>query len=234
LPDFNILKELLFGSMRGLLYTQGWVLAAIASVLIFVVLGRFKKAYAITDRLLRDSAIFSFVGLALLLEMNCSFNGWHGGSSAGPRYLSIILPACAVTAGLSYSRAPEFLRQAMVAGLAMATALAILVFGVATILAPETGPLFGIYFQWLLAYTGIPLERTAYLLLAFGWLTYRAIRSNCDEREALTVRNVQSVSIEDSQPLQMAKPPRSAVGENADSSPQVPELESGVEAAPAQ
>ena len=39
----------------------------------------------------------------LLILMNSTFNGWHGGHSSGPRYLSMILPSFSILAILIYN-----------------------------------------------------------------------------------------------------------------------------------
>ena len=42
-----------------------------------------------------ESVLFSVLALTFLL-MNVSFNGWHGGSSFGPRYLIPAIPFLAL------------------------------------------------------------------------------------------------------------------------------------------
>jgi uncharacterized membrane protein len=177
IPDTRVLQELLVGSARGLLFTQGWVFVALAAVLGLFVVGLWDARFVIHDRLLRDSAIFSFVGLALVLVMNCSFNGWHGGMAPGPRYLAIVLPPCAVTAGLLFPKLPAFLRHLMVLSLSLSVVLFILVYGTHNLLVPENA-LFTAYLRNLMDASGIHLEHTLYLTLAIGWITYRAMRDS--------------------------------------------------------
>jgi hypothetical protein len=186
IPDPHVLWELLFGSARGLLYTQGWVLVTLAAILCLMVTAVWNQRFVIRDRLLRDCAIFSFVGLFLVLVMNCSFNGWHGGMTPGPRYLSIVLPPCAITLGLLYTRLTAFLRQAVVVSLTLSTVLFIFVYGTQTQLVPEN-ELFSAYLRYLIDPTGTRSANTLYLLFAFGWLAYRTVRSSTTpfEREGL-------------------------------------------------
>jgi hypothetical protein len=174
IPDTKVLNELLVGPARGLLYTQGWVLVAFTAVIVFAVLGLFDTRFRLRDRFLVQSAIFSSVGLVLVLAMNCSFNGWHGGMTPGPRYLSHVFPVFAITAGLLFPRLPAVAKQAMVGFLVLAGALFVLVYSTKNVLAPETN-LFDSYFNDLLGAKGTHLERALYLTIAFGVVSYRAV-----------------------------------------------------------
>jgi hypothetical protein len=185
-PDPTILKELLVGPARGLLYTQGWVLLTFVGLLYVLLFIEKNKHFPHHDRLLRESTILSFGGLALLLVMNCSFNGWHGGATPGPRYLSIVLPVCAIPAGLLFSRLPSVIRQAMVVFLALSIVLFILVYGTRNLLTPET-ELFTAYLRNLLVANGEDLQRILYLTLAFGWVTYRAFHSVTKESGTILI-----------------------------------------------
>lgn len=97
--NFNIYYELLFGPKRGILVTQPWILIAFLIILVATFNKKIKAEY----RLFFASNLFIFI---LLLVMNASFGGWHGGSTIGPRYLSIVFPwfamsiACLVQEGL--------------------------------------------------------------------------------------------------------------------------------------
>ena len=95
IPRLSTLYYLLFGARRGILFTQPWM---------FPVIGY--SAWAVyKNKLSREWAawsIFSLGGLAGLLWMNASFNGWHGGGSPGPRYLSMVFPLIAILAGFHY------------------------------------------------------------------------------------------------------------------------------------
>jgi hypothetical protein len=83
--NFDIVYELFFGVRRGLLITQPWIIVAI--ILIFVSLR--SKFFNSEQKLFFGFNLFVF---SLLLIMNSSFGGWHGGSGFGPRYLAIIFP----------------------------------------------------------------------------------------------------------------------------------------------
>ena len=194
-PEAGILKELLVGSARGLLYTQGWLLVAFLGLIALFVMNLARANITFCDRLLRDSAIFSFMGLALLLLMNCAFNGWHGGATPGPRYLSIILPACAVTAGLAYPRFPTVARQAMVVFVILSLVLFVLVFGTRNLLAPENA-LFAAYLRSLVLVDGSSLERILYLTLAFCWVGYRTF-TTIQQQSAAPTTDALSTSTND-------------------------------------
>jgi hypothetical protein len=84
-PSWNVLIELLFGTSRGILFTQPWIL-----VLLFIIPWMFFSNKDLSQEK-KSVLVFSWVSLILMVLMNSSFNGWHGGMTAGPRYLSIAL-----------------------------------------------------------------------------------------------------------------------------------------------
>ena len=85
-PKLNIIFELLFGLKRGLLITQPWVLMAILLLL--------KSIFSDEKKYIRVYVV-SVLGFLLILLLNASFNGWHGGATSGPRYLCVALsPLC--------------------------------------------------------------------------------------------------------------------------------------------
>jgi hypothetical protein len=173
-PDVDIIKELLFGTYRSIFHTQGWVLVAILVIVVMAYGKRWEPRFQVSDKLLRDSAIFSFVGLGLLLAMNGSFNGWHGGGTPGPRYLSIVMPTCAIASGLIFTRVPAFIRQVMIVFLVESIVLFLLVFGTKNVVSTEGVRLYEGYFRNLILVNGPNLERMFYLALAIGFVTYRA------------------------------------------------------------
>jgi hypothetical protein len=174
MPDKQVLQELLFGTYRGILHTQGWVFIAMIGMVVVVCSNWWGSRFSVRDKLLRDSAVFSFVGLALLLVMNGSFNGWHGGATPGPRYLSIVMPTCAIAAGLLFARVPPFMRHAMVAFLVESMVLFLLVFGTKLVVSAEGIKLYEGYFRNLFLAAGPNLERILYLSLSIGFVAYRA------------------------------------------------------------
>lgn len=93
IPDWRILLQLCFGGERGLLFTQPWVLVS------FVIAVRALCRQKLS-RELYAGLFLAFGGLLGLLWMNGGFNGWHGGSAAGPRYLSIIFPCVGLMSGM--------------------------------------------------------------------------------------------------------------------------------------
>jgi hypothetical protein len=119
-PSWPVAKALLFGSGRGLLYTQPWVLLALAVLVLWA-----WRLWA--DRLsgMRVVVPFALGGFLLLFLMNASFGGWHGGVSPGPRYLSAILPVLGLALGLAYDKLPRPLRA--LAWLAVLPAIALFI-----------------------------------------------------------------------------------------------------------
>lgn len=92
-PDWGVLSELLFRPYRGLFpFTP--VLALSGYGLVRMLAERRRRAEAV---------LFGAIFLLFLL-MNSAFNGWHGGSSFGPRYLIPALPFLALPMALAFAR----------------------------------------------------------------------------------------------------------------------------------
>ncbi|HEX7149948.1 MAG TPA: hypothetical protein VF618_00560 [Thermoanaerobaculia bacterium] len=79
-PKLPVLFELTFGAQRGLFFLSPVLLAAIAGAVVMLRRG-----------LRIELAAIAWIVVAFLL-VNASFNGWHGGSAIGPRYLLPIVP----------------------------------------------------------------------------------------------------------------------------------------------
>lgn len=142
LPDPLVFAKLLFGWWRGILFSQPWVLVALA----------------LTPRLLcTDSAkrasLYGTAGLILLLIMNASFGSWHGGSAAGPRYLSAALPIFAIPIALCWDRLSAFQHRLLWGSLGFSC----LVFFLAKIFSPTAG----LWPEWILYFLEKPFD--------FGW-----------------------------------------------------------------
>jgi hypothetical protein len=78
----TIFLRLLFSLERGLLIAMPVLVFAIPGFLYLL-----KK-----DIKSRDFAIFSFITIVVMLIVNSSFNGWHGGNAACARYQIVTLP----------------------------------------------------------------------------------------------------------------------------------------------
>lgn len=100
LPDFRVVLELLFGPTRGILFTQPYILILVVLTFIQFFKSLERKNFAVdNDSIGIISALF-FLGL---LWMNAGFNGWHGGSAPGPRYLVSAFPCIALTGALNWN-----------------------------------------------------------------------------------------------------------------------------------
>lgn len=85
LPDFEVLFQLLVGSRRGLFVGS--------PILALSIWGFYNW---LRDRKLQwEGAVSLFIVVGFFL-FNASFNGWHAGCSAGPRYLIPMLPFMAM------------------------------------------------------------------------------------------------------------------------------------------
>ncbi len=101
LPNFNILLKLLFGTTRGILFTQPYILFLVGFILASVIRSRRSKEP------LEKKLLTGIVGIAFLLAllwMNAGFNGWHGGSAPGPRYLTAAFPCLSLAGALYWDR----------------------------------------------------------------------------------------------------------------------------------
>ena len=105
LPQLTILRKLIFGDERGILYTQPWVLLILITGIYYLTKKSFGKNY-------KALILLAFVSFALLILMNSAFTGWHGGSTPGPRYLSPVLPLLAVIAGFIYDKSSPLFKHA--------------------------------------------------------------------------------------------------------------------------
>jgi hypothetical protein len=108
-PRWNVIAELLVLPYRGLFHSSPILLLGVYG------LGRMLRSGRGAEALL-----FSALALVFLL-MNASFNGWHGGSGFGPRYLIPAVPFLALPLAPVLARLPRL--GALLAGLSVATML---------------------------------------------------------------------------------------------------------------
>ncbi len=138
IPYFMLV--LLFGDERGLLFTQPWVLFIVAVSIWYLFQNRL-------DKVLKPLFIAVLISFMLLLIMNAAFTGWHGGSTPGPRYLSVILPVFGILTAMVYDKLSPMSRHLMWISLAISVVFGGLVYGT-TILAYE----YYTIWTWLLDY----------------------------------------------------------------------------------
>ena len=175
LPRPDVVSALLWGQERGLLYTQPWVLLCL--LLVPLLLWRRSGWVPRQRAFAKWTSGFAVLGLVLLLWMNASFGGWHGGATPGPRYLAIAFPALALAMAGIYCRAPEFWRQALLVALAVSILLFVLLYSTLEILAQPENPLLPFYLSQLTSGQGKNLQRCLFIVLGFAWVSWRAVRS---------------------------------------------------------
>jgi hypothetical protein len=140
LPEPAHLWELTFGASRGLVLSQPWIFWLIPALAWLCYRGR-------VARLVAALSAFCFASLAALLVMNASFNGWHGGGTAGPRYLAGVLPCFALLAAFVWDSSGRALRLVGGALLVLGVTFRALVYG-GTLIAPNL-PLWEFYLaEW--------------------------------------------------------------------------------------
>ena len=98
LPRWDVVGELIYGRMRGILVTQPWVLV----VIIWAVIKKFDKKFY---------ASYAIATLVMLVWLNSTFWGWHAGGSTGPRYLSIGLALMPALGFLIYDKLSNWQKQ---------------------------------------------------------------------------------------------------------------------------
>jgi hypothetical protein len=168
LPHWPWVWELVFGASRGLIIQQPWIFFLLPLSLWVIFFEEKKKDLLVP-------MFFCLMSIAGLLFMNASFNGWHGGASAGPRYLSGVLPCFAFWAALCMNGCNRKLRILLWAGLILAILFRGLMYG-GTILAPLE-PLWTFYWNEFLS-RGTPKLRTFlfffFLMAGLLWSGRRA------------------------------------------------------------
>jgi len=152
-PDIRNIYYLLFGSVRGLLFTQPWLLFFLPLPFIY-------------HKDLEGQGLLVFFimsSFALLLVMNSMFDAWHSGWMVGPRYMCMIFPAMAWLAGKLYPKLNLKIKYLLWLGLFVAVAFRALVYAT-TILAPDV-PLWPYLFDKLHGYLWVRVI-VFYLLIA--------------------------------------------------------------------
>lgn len=179
----KIVSKLLFSPERGLAYTQPWVLVCLLLMLIVVWLrsSNWGQRY-----MLRWLVGFTLPGFVLIMWMNSSFGGWHGGATCGPRYLSAIVPVFALSMPLIYARVPSYLKELLWAATIPALVLFVLVQCTQHVLAPES-PLLVYYFDlFMKVNVGTHFFIVLLIGMGAGWAGYRAARSVAKARTELS------------------------------------------------
>ena len=129
LPKLSIVGELLWGAKRGLLITQPWILIAIP----FIALGIIREK----KRNVRAVYTVSFVAFSLIFLMNTSFNGWHGGATAGPRYLCVALTPVCFALILIWRDLPRFAKATILLGVLYSLLFRTLVYTTSILVSEE-------------------------------------------------------------------------------------------------
>lgn len=139
--NFGVLRELLVGTHRGLLFSQPWIL--VTACLSLAWLPR-RDGWRVDF----ISLLFlSIGGLSLLLLANSSYNSWQGGWTAGPRFVSSILPVFGLVAALAYTFAWRSIR--FVLWVTLAVSIMLFVIAYSTTVLAEEAPLWPFYWRVL-------------------------------------------------------------------------------------
>jgi len=142
-PNFWILHQLIWSLNRGILFTQPWLLF----ILLWIPFKGFKviRGFGFQKALMA----FSFFGFLGVYYMNACFPGWHGGSSPGPRYLSVIFPVIGVFSALVYDLLSVRMQKFLWILLCISLVFRALVAG-ASVLPPMDGFLWSWYLDQLI------------------------------------------------------------------------------------
>lgn len=155
LPDPHIAWRLFFGPDRGLFWTQPWVVALV----VLWVSGPppFKGPG-------RWESVAGLVAFTLFFILNAAFNGWHGGSTPGPRYLAPILPLLAFALVFTWDQSTALARGFLSGSLLVSVGYQILFLSTYG-LPPQEDPIWQFYWKALWGDQG----GTTALRLALGW-----------------------------------------------------------------
>ena len=137
LPSASILWELLFGACRGLWLQQPWIFAVVGLPFVFRKISEERNPVLLLST-------YCVTSLAALLLMNSAYNGWHGGGSAGPRYLAGVLPCFALLLAFVFERGSGAFRLGLWGALGLGLLFRAFVYA-GTLLAPNL-PLWSFYF----------------------------------------------------------------------------------------
>gem|GEM_PF-1219674 len=119
-PNLTTVGKLLWGPERGFLFSQPWVLLLLITIIFSGLYGLWRSfekrrknspaprfggpreslensffffQSSSKDLVFRpEHMLFVLVSFVGVFWMNASFGGWHGGASAGPRYMTAVLP----------------------------------------------------------------------------------------------------------------------------------------------
>ena len=98
-PDYNVMKQLLFGQFRGLFYLSPILIAAPIGLLLLV-----------RDRYSRLAGLTAATIAAFYLVLNASYYYWDGGWSYGPRHMAPALPFLSLAVAPIWSKGRPILR----------------------------------------------------------------------------------------------------------------------------
>lgn len=161
-PSFIAFCQLLFGPIRGILFTQPWCLIVVLGLPILL-----RGSLEI-----RKMAFFLTISFGLLLTMNASFFNWHAGGSPGPRYLCAVFPAFAIAGAYLFSRHRK-LRPVLVLSLLFTLAFGSLVFASHRLQNPEDTPVWLFFFQQVfLSGARMPVIRLLLFLVILSGATW--------------------------------------------------------------
>lgn len=153
-PNMDAVWHLVHGSVRGLLFTNPWIFALLLAD--WTTAKKSSEQWAFS--------LVCWIGFALMFWMNASFNGWHGGSSPGPRYLAPVLPLFGV---LILKRFDQYLAVwKIVLGVTIAVAVCFNLMVFVTGQVPPLGfPLWDYYLAALADPSDTTLLRSGLLIL---------------------------------------------------------------------
>ncbi len=167
-PDPRIVFELLFGSARGLLATQPWALIVLAV----------GAAALYRKRVLKPQVlVFLIASVLLLLLMNASFGGWHGGNTPGPRYLSAAVAMLAIGVGLVWDGLHARNKALLTAAIVFSVFAHLVFLSVYLDMPHPFEPLWTFYYrEFTGTHAATPIVRLTFGLPIAGYLLFRAFR----------------------------------------------------------
>jgi hypothetical protein len=143
LPNPENVLQIFFGMSRGLLWTQGWVLVVLVSLLPALRWLKARSDFAHREAL--AVSLLAVTSLATLVWMSASYISYDGGMNPGPRYLCPVLPLFGLLLGMLYDGLSRPLRALAWVGVAMSCALFCCVYGSTPLAAEIPVPIWSFY-----------------------------------------------------------------------------------------
>lgn len=164
-PKLGAMYELMLGGMRGVLVTQPW--AIVSAVIAIVVL--FKQKLSSKENVIAGLLLCNFL---ILYLFNASVGAWHGGFTAGPRYMTTALLGLGFLIPIIWAHTNKIGKWILCGTIVYSIIFRAFVYGT-TILAPPKNLWTWFYEEFSTTSSGTPYLRTGIFILLVGVAAWR-------------------------------------------------------------